>query len=198
MPGITNSAKPLFLAVASIGNPGAKFAGTRHSVGHMFLQRMQKDFDLPRLNRSNQLTGGLVSIHRAQPFMLFESLNFMNISGDACFRLWKWLCLTKKEHYDPKLLILHDELELPVGEIKYRPESLKVNGHNGLRNIKERLKNPTARIAIGIGRPIERDSKAVSDYVLSPFTNRQREILLQTAYPQVLELIMDIRERGQL
>lgn len=150
------------------------------------------------LNRHQQITGGRVSISKTGPFMLFESLNFMNISGDACARLWKWLEHTKCQDFDPKLLILHDELELPVGDIKYRPESFKVNGHNGLRDIKARFPYPTARIAIGIDRPATKNPKVVADYVLSSFTQQQKQILFDQAYPQAVEQILDIQERGAL
>lgn len=153
---------------------------------------------MTQLNRHQQMTGGLVSISKTSPFMLFESLNFMNISGDACERLWKWISLKKSQEYDPKLLILHDELDLPIGEIKYRPESFKVNGHNGLRDIKLRYPHPTARIAIGIDRPATQNSKVVADYVLGKFTRDQRDRLFEEAYPQAVELIMDIQERGHL
>lgn len=159
---------------------------------------MEKDFRMPVLSKDQQIPGGRVSISKTNNLMLFESLNFMNISGDACSRLWKWIDRTKKGEFDPKLLILHDELELPLGEIKYRPESFKVNGHNGLRDIKARLPFPTARIAIGIDRPNTKNSKVVADYVLSNFTRDQEEVLFQEAYPKAVELIMEILERGEL
>lgn len=164
----------------------------------MFLQRMQKDFRMVALNRHQQMTGGRVSISKTSNFMLFESLNFMNISGDACVRLWNWLERTKIHDFNPQMLILHDELELPLGDIKYRPESFKVNGHNGLRDIKDKISFPTARIAIGIDRPNTKNSKVVADYVLSPFTREQQQVLFDEAYPQAVELLMDIQERGHL
>lgn len=164
----------------------------------MFLEQMVKDFNFPLLNRHRSITGGQVSIKNDEPFMFFESSTYMNTSGDACVKLMRWLKQTKAQEYDPKLLILHDELDLPVGKIKYRPESFKVSGHNGLRDIKAKIADPTARIAIGIDRPDTNDSRIVANYVLSPFTNQQKSLLFDTAYFQAVGIIQDIRENGHL
>lgn len=164
----------------------------------MFLHQMQKDFRLSPFGRNSHVPGGQATVHPTDNFMLFESLSFMNVSGQPCKKLWQWLQKTKSAKYDPKLLILHDELELPIGKIKYRPESQKVNGHNGLRDIKMNIPEPTARIAIGIDRPDGRESKMVANYVLSQFTQQQRRTLMEEAYPDAVSVILDILDRKSL
>lgn len=164
----------------------------------MFLQKMVQDFGLPLLSKERNVPNGRMSISRTDPFMFFESSTYMNTSGDACIKLMRWLKETKSKEYDPKMLILHDELDLPVGKIKYRPESFKVSGHNGLRDIKAKIVDPTARIAIGIDRPDTKDSRTVANYVLSPFNNHKKSLLFDTAYPQAVDIIEEIRKNGHL
>ena len=90
-----------------------------------------------------------------------------------------------KEH-DPKdltLLLVHDELEKDFGLVQSISWDRSPRGHNGVKSVKNSLnskqypESPMARIAIGIGRPQERDSASVSNYVLAPIGNAERKHL---------------------
>jgi PTH1 family peptidyl-tRNA hydrolase len=96
---------------------------------------------------------------------------------------------------DLALIVVHDELEASLGQVRSRSWMSSARGHNGLKSIRASLKhteyaNPLTnwqRIAIGIGRPEERDPGSVARYVLRPMTTQQKVIL----GGQVARLVVD-------
>lgn len=164
----------------------------------MFLERMVKDFQAPKLAKHNNIKGSTVSFSKNEPIIFAQSLTYMNISGSALYRLWDYIKAHKMNDYNPKVLILHDELDLPVGKIKYRPDSERIGGHNGLRDIKKSFPYLTSRISIGIDRPDSKDSNVVAKYVLSNFTTSQKRDLFGISYSDSLEIVRDILERGDV
>jgi PTH1 family peptidyl-tRNA hydrolase len=102
--------------------------------------------------------------------VLAKPASFMNLSGGPVAQLIRFHSLTPD-----RLIVLHDELDIPFDTIK-----LKVGGghggHNGLRDIQAAIGTPDfARVRIGIGRPPGRQDPA--DFVLTPFTKAEREVL---------------------
>lgn len=118
----------------------------------------------------------------------------MNISGNSFKRFWDQFILKHRngEQWDPKLVVLRDELDLPISKIKYRPHSRTTNGHNGLKSMKNSLGFEWSDIAIGIDRPSSKNPNEVAGYVLSPFNNSQKINLFNDAYPQVRDLLIDM------
>ena len=105
----------------------------------------------------------------------------MNVSGPAVSAAWKRF----KRDLDPeyqglaRLVILHDELESPLGRIKLKKGG-SVKGHNGLKSCKQSLGGEEYwRLGIGIGRPLSRESDDVAAYVLSSMTVEDKHRLLK-------------------
>lgn len=92
----------------------------------------------------------------------------MNVSGVPIAAAWRTFQSThSNSDMAPALIVLHDELELPIGTIKVRPGSASPKGHNGLKSIREKMPNVDyTRIGIGIGRPESREPNVVANYVL--------------------------------
>src|SRR5574344_2562120 len=109
-------------------------------------------------------------------YRILKPLTYMNLSGTAvskCATFYKIKC--------DDILVIHDDLELPLGKAKMQKGG-GLQGHNGLRNIKERIGSDGFwRLRIGIGRPKNNDVRL---YVTSPFT-KDESILLTHVYDKI-------------
>ncbi len=168
------------LLAIGLGNPGAEYEDTRHNVGHRVIDALAERLDVPLDHQPDALVGW--GTHEGAELGLAVPLTYMNRSGDAVEAL--------RAHYDlsaDHLLVIVDDLHLPVGTIRLRPSGSS-GGHNGLAHVAQRLGTtnfPRLRIGIGDDFPDGRQS----DYVLSPFTPDQApaaETALQDAVEAVL------------
>ncbi|WP_103020165.1 aminoacyl-tRNA hydrolase [Salinibacter altiplanensis] len=154
---------PSLLAIG-LGNPGAKYEDTRHNVGHQVIDALSGRLDISLQHESDALVGW--GRHADQKIGLAVPLTYMNRSGDAVAGL--------HDYYDlplDRLLVIVDDLHLPVGTIRLRPAGSS-GGHNGLAHVAQRLGTTEfSRLRIGIGDDFP-DGRQ-SDYVLSPFTEEQ-------------------------
>ncbi|MBT69020.1 MAG: aminoacyl-tRNA hydrolase [Acidimicrobiaceae bacterium] len=169
---LTRRGESAELLVVGLGNPGSKYAGTRHNVGREVIDELVK-------RKNSSLKAGkeqaLVSeIRHNEKLIVFAiPMNFMNDSGISVAKLMRRYRLSEVE----KLLIVHDELDLEVGAIRLK-EGGGLAGHNGLRSVKQHIKNQDfCRIRIGIGKPFPNQKGA--QYVLSkPGKKESQELLL--------------------
>ena len=169
---LTRRGESAELLVVGLGNPGSKYAGTRHNVGREVIDELVK-------RKNSSLKAGkeqaLVSeIRHNEKLIVFAiPMNFMNDSGISVAKLMRRYRLSEVE----KLLIVHDELDLEVGAIRLK-EGGGLAGHNGLRSVKQHIKNQDfSRIRIGIGKPFPNQKGA--QYVLSkPGKKESQELLL--------------------
>ena len=151
-----------------LGNPGAKYAGNRHNIGFMAMDRIAADHGFTPWRKAFQ---GLVSEGRlgAEKVALLKPETFMNLSGQsvqAAVAFWK-LPLTD-------LTVFHDELDLAPGKLRLKQGGGHA-GHNGLRSIHGHLGDNYARIRLGIGHPGHKDK--VAPYVLSDFAKAEQDWL---------------------
>lgn len=110
----------------------------------------------------------------------------MNISGPAVAGAWKtFLSSTSSSSSagrangqlagEPRLVVLHDELEAPLGAVRVRPGDVSPKGHNGLKSIRDAMPGARyTRIGIGIGRPESRSADVVAGYVLRKMSREER------------------------
>ncbi len=152
-------------AIIGLGNPGPKYAFTRHNIGFMVADELAT-LHGGSWREEDLLAHGTVRIND-RVIYLVKPLTCMNDSG----KIAPWL---KKYglHVD-ELLVVHDELELPFGTIAYK-EGGGAKGHNGLRSLIALVGEPFRRIRCGIGRPESRDQ--VANYVLGNFTEGDAQV----------------------
>jgi PTH1 family peptidyl-tRNA hydrolase len=171
--------------IVGLGNPGAEYANTRHNVGFKVLDALAAHLGANYWKlRSNALVAEVTL--DGQKIVLAKPQTFMNRSGNAV----KGLCT----HYGfaaADILIIHDELDLPAGELR-----LKVGGghagHNGLRSLHEKLGASYNRLRIGIGRPP--GQMPAANFVLQVIkgsTLEDLEVSVQQAAPIALSAIQD-------
>jgi peptidyl-tRNA hydrolase, PTH1 family len=151
-----------------LGNPGAKYAGNRHNIGFMALDRIAADHGFTPWRKAFQ---GLVAEGRlgTEKVALLKPETFMNLSGQSvqgAVAFWK-LPLAD-------LTVFHDELDLAPGKLRLKQGGGHA-GHNGLRSIHGHLGDNYARIRLGIGHPGHKD--AVAAYVLHDFAKADAEWL---------------------
>jgi len=155
--------------IAGLGNPGSKYADTRHNVGFWVIDElsMRHTISLKKRVCSSLIGRGKIADHEV---ILAKPLSFMNLSGIPLEQLVRTFQISLHE-----LLIVHDEIDLPLGKVK-----LKIRGgdagNKGMRSILEYLgSGDFTRIRVGIGRP-DRGGD-VSAYVLSPFFQEELDII---------------------
>ena len=153
--------------IAGLGNPGARYARTRHNAGIDFIEELSKKWNLKF--EEIKSVKSKVSIHKLDKvdvYLLIPDV-FMNNSGKALKPALKKYNLNIKD-----VLIIHDDLDLPSGTCKLKKYGGD-GGHNGLKSIIENFggNKDFLRMRIGIGHP--GDSKKVNDYVVKKGTKKE-------------------------
>ena len=162
---------PADLVVVGLGNPGDKFAGSRHNVGAEVVELLaERHGQSLRKSREAALVAEVrVDDHRV---VLAFPQTFMNKSGEAVRALVRrWSIVDHPE----RLVVIHDELDLPPGRIKMK-QGGGLAGHYGLSSIKSHLRTADfTRIRIGVGKPP--NPQAGADYVLKRPGRADRDLL---------------------
>ena len=179
--------------VAGLGNPGDRYARTRHNVGRMVVEDLALEAG-ERFRKVRFLPVEVAEIRVGDDrVILARSTRFMNESGPS------YASLAKKQGVEPSQLIaVHDELDIPASTIRVKLGGGN-SGHNGLRSLDQALRSPDyLRVRVGIGRPPGRQDPA--DFVLQPVGIRDDAdlaILVGHAADAVRTLITQGLERTQ-
>ena len=155
-----------------LGNPGDRYAGTRHNLGFEVAAELSRRWEL---SKSRKRYGGLIVQGRTGPggrrVAVLQPQTFMNESGSAAGPARGELGVPL-DH----VIAVHDEIDLPFGEIRSKLGG-GVAGHNGLKSLSEGLGSSDFwRVRGGVGRPDSTDPEVVSDYVLSRFAESREEV----------------------
>lgn len=153
-------------AIIGLGNPGKQYYNNRHSIGFRILDELAKKYNSSWTKKENMEVSEVVINN--QLILLVKPQTFMNNSGKVI------PYLLKKGIKDENILVVHDELELPFGQIKIKKGG-SAKGHNGLKSIIQFCSDNFYRLRFGIGRPAERSE--VPDYVLKDFTEPKSELM---------------------
>jgi PTH1 family peptidyl-tRNA hydrolase len=172
--------------IIGLGNPGPRYAQTRHNAGFRVLEEAASDWKVKWGKPSDaiQIGRGAVS---GEEVILAKPQLYMNRSGEA---VAPWM---EKEGIQPAdLVVVVDDLDLPLGRIRLRKQGGS-GGHRGMESlIRELGTERFLRLRIGIGRPT--GEEAAESYVLSPFTHHEEESLKQALHESVSALTCLITE----
>jgi PTH1 family peptidyl-tRNA hydrolase len=155
--------------VVGLGNPGRKYEGTRHNVGFEVLARLARECDAspPRRKFDGELSECQLGGEKA---LLLAPQTFMNRSGLSVRQAFDFYQVGLED-----LLVVCDEFQLPVGQLRLRPQGTD-GGQNGLADVIRTLgTREFPRLRIGIGPVPDRWNPA--DFVLGKFTSSEREII---------------------
>lgn len=157
-------------AVAGLGNPGPRYAGTRHNVGFYVIDELTRRWGVgvERYERRFEAQTSEAQIGD-QRVLLFKPQTYMNLSGRSVLAVRQFFKLD-----DADLLVLCDDLDLPTGRIRLRAGG-SGGGQKGLENVLLRLaSNDVPRLRIGIGKV---DKSVTTEYVLGRFAPDERETM---------------------
>ena len=177
--------------VVGLGNPGSQYAGTRHNVGWLVMDRIAERAGWTGKGRQRDASNVVMGRFRSLDLTLVKPLTYMNESGLAVRKV------IAREHAPlGDLLVVADDFALPFGKLRFR-EGGGPGGHNGLRSIIDELGTEKfSRLRIGIGEP----DRTATDHVLSRFApdEQQRlDELLDAASDAVEAWARDGTEQGR-
>jgi len=185
---------PVDYLVVGLGNPGARYAGTRHNIGFEVANALGERWRMPR---ARKLFAGLLAEGRAGDdgprVALLLPQSFMNESGRSVG--------PARGHYRlplERVVVIHDEIDLPFGEVRTRLGG-GLAGHNGLKSVSEGLGGSDfVRVRVGVGRPDSTDPELVSAHVLSRFSEPVGDVraLIEQAAERTEQAVFEQRHEG--
>ena len=176
-----------FYLIAGLGNPGARYAANRHNVGFRCVERLAAAHGLTFDKRQQRACVALGDCY-GRRVILVKSQIYMNESGRAVVPLARFYKVRLE-----RLLVVYDDLDLPLGRMRLRPEGGS-GGHKGMRSVIEHLggQRAFARLRIGIGRPPGRMDPAA--YVLQDFSAEEEPLVGETLERAVAAIETWLRE----
>lgn len=154
--------------IVGLGNPGPKYAGNRHNIGFMAVDRIAADhgFGPWKARFQGQVAEGRLG---QEKILLLKPETFMNNSGQSVGEAMRFYKLEPAD-----VIVLHDELDLAPGKTRVKTGGGHA-GHNGLRSIHAHIGEHYGRVRLGIGHPGRKD--LVSHYVLHDFSKADQDWL---------------------
>ena len=155
--------------IVGLGNPGRKYAGTRHNVGFEVVDLVAGRH---RLDWESAPADALMAKWRTEGALLAKPLTFMNLSGHAVGDLLRFFKIDLGD-----LLVIVDEVQLELGRLRARARG-SAGGHNGLKSLIGQLGTEEfARLRIGVGRGDAR--RDLADHVLATFAPEERPVVAE-------------------
>lgn len=158
--------------IAGLGNPGAEYANTPHSIGFEVVDALAREIGASWRASSSfggELAAGMLG---GMKVVLVKPMTYMNLSGDCVAPVVKYHNAKAAED----LLVVSDDIDLPVGKMRVRRGG-SAGGHNGLKSVIERTGTPDfVRLRLGVGRD-SRDRANVVGHVLGRFSPADRRVM---------------------
>ncbi|UFU01524.1 aminoacyl-tRNA hydrolase (plasmid) [Radiobacillus kanasensis] len=151
--------------IVGLGNPGKRFADTRHNIGFMVVDELIKrhQLSLDKKKFHGQYTTHVIE---GEKIIFLEPLTYMNLSGESVRPLIDFYNIEPED-----IVVIYDDLDLPNGKIRLRQKGSH-GGHNGIRSIIDHLGTKEfKRIRVGIGRPTT--PQPVPNFVTEPFSKEE-------------------------
>jgi len=162
--------------IIGLGNPGKKYAGTRHNAGFEIIDQLKKAWGFSEFEFNKkfdaEISEGIYKLQATSyKLLLVKPRTFVNLSGEAVRSILDFYKLTPDD-----IIIIHDDLDIALGKFKIATDSSSA-GHNGVQNIIDKLSTQKfKRVRIGIGEEV---SSALTchidahDYVLGKFSDEE-------------------------
>lgn len=176
--------------VVGLGNPGDKYAKTRHNVGFEVINYLQKELNVIGEREKFQ---GLLSEKNidGEKVLFLKPQTFMNLSGNSIVAVINFYKIDPKKD----MIVIYDDMDLPVGKLRVK-EKGSSGGHNGIKSIISHLGDEFLRIKCGIGK----SKDDTIDFVLGQFDKIEQESvdkMIKNASNCAIDLIRDV-ELGRI
>ncbi|KAI0428723.1 mitochondrial peptidyl-tRNA hydrolase [Xylaria sp. FL1042] len=192
--------QPRFLVI-SLGN-AAPYFDRLHSAGHFAIAAAHRALapQKPEFSPQKYSKKKCKASWWAEPYTFIQSPMMMNVCGPWVHGTWKEIL--EKHNLRPEelaLVLVHDELEAAFGKVKARKWQASHHGHNGVKSVRKSMDplnypcDRWRRITVGISRPKERTSSAVSDHVLSKITPEQLKTIETDVAPEIIRCLSEMK-----
>lgn len=160
--------------IAGLGNPDRQYQNTRHNIGFDVIDVIADRYDIAMGEKKHKAVIGKGYI-AGQKVVLVKPQTYMNLSGESIRSVIDFYKVDERQ----ELIVISDDVSLDVGRIRIRKKG-SAGGHNGLKNIIQHLGHDEfMRVRMGVGeKPQGRD---LADYVLGHFTDKEREVMDESA-----------------
>ncbi len=158
--------------IAGLGNPGNRFAGTRHNVGFEAVDYLAALYrvNVTRLKHKALIGEGMIQGYKV---VLIKPQTYMNLSGESIREIKNWYKIDN-EH----IIVIYDDVSLDIGRIRIRPKG-SAGGNNGIKSIIYQLNSDVfPRIKIGIGQPVHPEYD-LADFVISKFDEKEKKYIIE-------------------
>ena len=180
--------------LVGLGNPGKKYANSRHNIGFLLLENLSKKYNSNFLLKDKLKSSCSEFIINNSTYRLFLPNTFMNNSGDAVRAIVDWYKINLDQ-----IFIIVDDKDLPLGKIRFRKKG-NSGGHNGLKSIIDKLQtNNFNRIRIGIGSPPLIKGKTnynTISHVLGNISEEEKTIL-DKVYERVITSLEELNTKKE-
>ncbi len=173
--------------VIGLGNPGRRYARTRHNAGFIFVDRLARNWGV-RLREKKYSAKVAEARRNDERLVLAQPQTYMNLSGRAVMKLLDGYKTTPKD-----IIVVYDDLDVLLGQIRVRKEG-SPGTHKGMRSICETIRTQSfPRLRIGIG-PLAEGEDA-TDFVLAPFRRDERSLFEESLAraEEALSLVLEGR-----
>jgi peptidyl-tRNA hydrolase, PTH1 family len=186
---------PVNRVIVGLGNPGEKYAKSRHNLGFMCVNQIARDYGITFDQKRRQARSGTGRIEGI-PVVLSKPQTYMNLSGGAIAGLLDYYRVSPEN-----LIVIHDDLDLPTGKLRIR-QGGGSGGHRGIGSTGNRLGSfDFTRIRVGIDRPRDdfgnpvNEENSVAGYVLRAFPAAEKP-QVEAAVARVCEAVVCILTEG--
>lgn len=155
--------------IVGLGNPGIRYKLTRHNIGFIVIDALAEHLRVNLQHDDFNAESGKTKFGE-HDVLLVKPQTFMNLSGQSVQALMAYYKIPLEN-----ILVIHDEVDLPFAKMKIQ-KNRSHGGHNGIRDIHEKIGSDYARLRLGVGRPTHPQME-VADYVLQNFSNEQQDAL---------------------
>jgi len=173
--------------IVGLGNPGSKYAHTRHNVGFDVLEKLSRKLGVSISREKEEALIGECFVN-GQKVILALPQTYMNLSGEAVMRLVNWYKIPPEN-----LLVVYDDIDLAQGAIRIRKNG-SAGTHNGMRSIIGLLGYENfPRLRVGVGK--KREGYELADWVLGHYIGEEQEVA-DKAFELAADAIVDYIENG--
>ena len=182
-----NASSAVEWLVVGLGNPGQKYANTRHNMGFLTVDLLAEEAGV-QLNKVKFKSAYNILRFAGTRCLVMKPQTYMNLSGEAVWEAAQFYKIPPE-----RILVIYDDVSLPVGKLRVRPSG-SAGGHNGIKNIIAHLGTQDfPRVKIGTGAPGEGGD--MIDWVIGVPSQADRKILLET-FHRAIEAAACIIEHG--